>query len=74
MQAVQSEQGVYMQWAEQSVILQVATADLRVPLRGVIVAETDQSVRFRIEEGCDIDIYKHMILAVEEESWMDSIT
>jgi hypothetical protein len=74
MQTVQSEQGVYAQWADQSVVLQVASADLRVSLRGIIVGETDQSVRFRINDGCDIDIYKHMILAVEEESWMDSIT
>jgi len=73
-QMVQSEQGVFTQWGSQSVILQVASADLRVPLRGVIVGETEHSVRFRIHDGCDIDIYKHMILAVEEESWMDSIT
>ena len=70
----QAVQGVYAQWADQSVVLQVVSADLRVPLRGIIVGETDQSVRFRINDDCDIDIYKHMILAVEEESWMDSIT
>jgi type II secretory pathway component PulC len=74
MPAVQIEQGVYAQWADQPVVLQVASADLRVPLRGIIVGETEQSVRLRIEEGCEIDIYKHMILAVEEEPWMDSIT
>jgi aminopeptidase C len=44
------------------------------PLRGVIVGETQQSVRFRIDDSWDIDIYKSMILAVEEDSWMDSIT
>ena len=77
MQAVQSVaqgQGVYEQWADQAVILQVKTADLRVALRGTIVGETQQSVRFRVDDSWDIDIYKNMILAVEEESWMDSIT
>ena len=73
-QAVQSVQGVYGQWAAQSVVLQLKSADLRIPLRGVILGETEQSVRFRVDDGWDIDIYKHMILAVEEESWMDSIT
>ena len=50
------------------------SADLRVPLRGVILGETERIVRFRVDDSWDIDIYKHMILAVEEESWMDSIT
>jgi len=55
-------------------VLQVASAALRVPLRGVILGETQESVRFRIDDSWDIDIYKSMILAVEEDSWMDSIT
>jgi len=74
MQAVQTVQGVYGQWAAQSVVLQVKSADLRVPLRGIILGETQQTIRFRVDDSWDIDIYKHMILAVEEESWMDSIT
>ena len=71
---MQSVQSVFAQWADQPVVLQVGSADLRVPLRGMIVGETQQSVRFRIDDSWDIDIYKHLILAVEEESWMDSIT
>jgi hypothetical protein len=77
MQTLQSGadvRGVFTQWAEQSVVLQVKSADLRVPLRGVILGETQRSVRFRVDDSWDIDIYKHMILAVEEDSWMDSIT
>ena len=74
MQTVQSVQGVYGQWTAQPVVLQVKSMDLRVPLRGVILGETQQSIRFRVDDSWDIDIYKHMILAVEEESWMDSIT
>jgi hypothetical protein len=41
---------------------------LLVPLRGVIVGESESTVRFQVEDGSDIDIYKHMILAVEQES------
>jgi hypothetical protein len=55
-------------WVGQTVILQVAAEDVRVPLRGVIVGESDSSVQFRVGEGWDIDIYKHMILAVEQDS------
>jgi hypothetical protein len=80
MQAVQTVsgsemvQGVYGQWAEQSVVLQVKSGDLRVSLHGIILGETQHVIRFRVDDSWDIDIYKHMILAVEEESWMDSIT
>ena len=59
----------YAFWVGQPVILQVAAEELRVPLRGVIVGESESVVRFRVGEGWDIDIYKHMILAVEQDSW-----
>ena len=60
---------VYASWLGQAVILQVAADDLRVPLRGVIVGESEATVRFRVREGWDIDIYKPMILAVEQDNW-----
>ena len=59
----------YASWVGQAVILQVAADDLRVPLRGVIVGESETTVRFRVGEGWDIDIYKPMILAVEQDYW-----
>ncbi|HSZ18160.1 MAG TPA: hypothetical protein VK770_00110 [Candidatus Acidoferrum sp.] len=62
----------YASWIGQAVILQVAAEDLRVPLRGMIIEESETSVRFRVaEEGKDIDIFKPMILAVEQESCSD---
>jgi hypothetical protein len=59
----------YASWVAQAVILLVAADDLRVPLRGVIVGESETTVRFRVGEGWDIDIYKPMILAVEKDNW-----
>jgi hypothetical protein len=59
----------YTTWLGQQVILQVAAGELRVPLRGVIVGESDASIRFRVGDGWDIDVYKPMILAVEEDNW-----
>jgi hypothetical protein len=59
----------YATWLGQPVILQVAAGELRVPLRGVIVGESDAAVRFRVGDGWDIDVYKPMILAVEEDNW-----
>ena len=59
----------YTTWLGQQVILQVAAGELRVPLRGVIVGESDAAIRFRVGDGWDIDVYKPMILAVEEDNW-----
>ncbi len=67
-------QSPYEVWFNQPVILQVTAADLKVPLRGTIVGESSDSVRFRIGEGWDVDIYKTMILAVEEDNWVNIIT
>ncbi len=64
----------YSVWFGQSVVLQVTAGDLKVPLRGRIIGESDAAVRFRIGEGWDVDIYKAMILAVEEDNWASMIT
>jgi hypothetical protein len=59
---------IYPPWVGHAVLLQVAADDLCVPLRGVIVAESETTVRFLDGEGLDIDIYKPMILAVEQDN------
>lgn len=55
-------------WVGQSVILQVALGDIKVPLRGTLLRDGVESVRMRIGEGYDVDIYKEMIMAVEQDS------
>ena len=67
-------QSPFAVWLNQSVVLQVAEADFHVPLRGIIVGESEEAVRFRIRESWDVDIYKSMILAVEEGEWTNDIT
>ncbi len=64
----------YATWLNQPVILQISAGELKVPLRGTIVGESDEAVRFRIGEGWDVDIFKTMILAVEEDHWVSIIT
>jgi hypothetical protein len=58
-------------WRGQPVILQVAAGTTRVPLRGTIVGESDEALRVRIGSNWDVDIFKTMVLAVEEDSWMN---
>ncbi|HKW56093.1 MAG TPA: hypothetical protein VJN42_01935 [Candidatus Acidoferrum sp.] len=58
----------YATWVGQSVVLQVALGDIKVPLRGKLLKEGGETVRMRIGEGWDVDIYKTMILAVEQDA------
>ena len=55
-------------WVGQPVVLQVALGDIKVPLRGKLLKVGDKTVRMRIGDGWDVDIYKAMIMAVEEDS------
>ena len=58
----------YAVWIGQPVALQLALGDIKVPLRGKLLKDGGETVRMRIGEGWDVDIYKAMILAVEEDS------
>jgi hypothetical protein len=55
-------------WIGQPVVLQVALGDIKVPLRGKLLKDSGETVRMRIGEGWDVDIYKAMILAVEQDA------
>jgi hypothetical protein len=58
----------YAAWVGQPVVLQVALGDIKVPLRGTLLKDGAETVRMRIGEGWDVDIYKAMILAVEQDA------
>jgi len=55
-------------WVGQAVVLQVAVGDIKVPLRGKLLRDGQETVRMRIGEGWDVDIYKEMIMAVEQDA------
>jgi hypothetical protein len=61
-------EGGYALWMGQPVVLQVLAGNLRVPLRGRLVRETDDVVRLRIADSWDVDIFKSMVLAVEHDN------
>ncbi len=60
-------EGGYAAWMGQPVILRVATGNLRVPLRGRLLSETNDVVRLRIADSWDVDIFKSMVVAVEHD-------
>ena len=61
-------EGGYAVWMGQPVILKVVAGNLRVPLRGRLVSETDEVVRLRIADSWDVDIFKSMVLGVEHDN------
>jgi hypothetical protein len=60
----------FMPWMGSRVVLRVAFAEICVPLPGTLLSETPTTLRFRIGDGWDVDIYKSMVLAVET-AWHD---
>jgi hypothetical protein len=54
-------------WVGVPVVLQVVLGDIKVPLRGTLLKDGGETVRVKVD-GWDIDIYKSMILAVEEDA------
>lgn len=60
-------QGGYAVWMGQPVILRVVTGNLRVPLRGRLLSETNDALRLRVGDSWDIDIFKSMVVAVEHD-------
>jgi hypothetical protein len=60
-------EGGYANWMGQPVILRVVTGNLRVPLRGRLISETNNSLRLRISDSWDVDIFKSMVANVEHD-------
>jgi hypothetical protein len=58
----------YAAWMGQAIILRVVAGNLRVPLRGRLVSETEDVVRLRIADSWDVDIFKSMVLGVEHDN------
>jgi hypothetical protein len=61
-------EGGYAVWMGQPVVLRVVTGNLRVPLRGRLLSETNEVVRLRIAESWDVDIFKSMVVAIEHDN------
>jgi hypothetical protein len=61
-------EGGFAVWMGQPVVLRVLAGNIRVALRGKLLSETDQAVRLRIADSWDVDIFKSMILAVEQDN------
>jgi hypothetical protein len=57
----------YRSWIGQPVVLQVASGDLCLPLRGVIIGESHSAIHFRVGKDWDFNIQKLAILAVEQD-------
>ena len=64
----------YQSWIGQPVVLQLLAGELKVPVKGTILGETDKALKFRIGDGWDVEIFKSMVLAIDEDNWMSVVT
>ncbi|HEV2341501.1 MAG TPA: hypothetical protein VGS15_06875 [Candidatus Acidoferrales bacterium] len=60
-------EGGYTVWMGQPVVLNIVAGNMRVPLRGRLVSETDDVLRLRIADSWDVDIFKSMVVSVEHD-------
>jgi hypothetical protein len=61
-------EGGYAAFMGQPVALRVVAGNLRVPLRGRLMSETNEIVRLRIADSWDVDIFKSMVVGVEHDN------
>jgi hypothetical protein len=59
----------YSDWLGRQAVLQINTGESLVALRGVVVNESNNALRFRLDGCWEVDIYKDMILRVEADNY-----
>jgi hypothetical protein len=59
----------YQPWIGQAVVLQVALGDV-VPLRGRLLKDGGETLRMRIGDGWDVDIYKPWCWRWKKTPWL----
>ena len=47
----------YSDWLGRQVVLQIETGESLVPLRGLVVNESNTALRFRLDGGWEVDGY-----------------
>ena len=58
----------YADWFGRQVVLQIDAGESPIPLRGLVVTESNNALRFRLDDRWEVDIYKEMILRVEADN------
>jgi RNase P/RNase MRP subunit p29 len=59
----------YSDWLGHQVVLQIEAGESLVPVRGRVVNESNNALRFRLDGGWEVDIFKEMILRVEVDNY-----
>ena len=59
-------------WLGEQVVVQVDLGQIKLPVRGSLLEERADTIMIRISDGTEVEIYKAMVLAVEEAKAQDS--
>jgi len=58
----------YSAWLGRQVVLHIDAGESQVPLRGRVLNESTDALRFRLEGRWDVDIFKEMVVRVEADN------
>ena len=59
--------GSFTAWLNQKAVLFMTIDDGRIAMRGTIVEESPNTIRFRLFNSTDVEIYKHRIFGIEAD-------
>ena len=61
-----SPSSAYSSWLGRLVSLRFSAGELRTTLRCIVISESEAAVRVRVGGTWEVDIYKEMVLSVED--------
>jgi hypothetical protein len=53
-------------WLGEQVVVRLDLGEIKMSVRGSLLEETADTIMMRTNDGTDVEIYKTMVLAVEE--------
>jgi RNase P/RNase MRP subunit p29 len=58
--------GAFEQWIGKRIVVQLDLGEMKVGLHGTLLKEKHETLVMKTQENCEFEIYKTMVLAVEE--------
>jgi hypothetical protein len=58
--------GIFESWIGHAVVVQLSLGRIKLSVRGTLLKDLGESLLLTPEQGCDVEIPKTMVLAVED--------
>ena len=57
---------VFEQWIGKQIVAQLDLGDMKVGVHGTLLKEKHETLVVKTQENCEVEVYKNMVLAIEE--------